>query len=362
MNNRQEAWHSALEAAQIAALGIAPATVPQTWPFYRDTTTQGVPPYLEYLVRNAACRADFDMLMPGTRSIVCCAVRLTRPQPQCAMHFAAFCHIGDYPAIVRERLECVEPVLRSMFPAIQNTRVCVDTAPILERELSVRAGLGTVGYQRMVIHPEYGSWIALGELLVDVDLTPYRAELSYHAPCNGEPSNAIPGADCTCAPACRLCIAACPCGALSASGYDMHRCLAYWSTQHRGDVPEPFATAMGDVVWGCDRCQIACPRNARVQMPLAPSPVLAELSFGEILTSSARALVRRLTGTPIADARILQRNACIVIGNTRDSRYVAELEMVAETHPCDWVQRAAARALAMLGNRHSTGKAPHTSP
>ena len=145
----------------------------------------------------------------------------------------------------------------------------------------------------------------------------------------------------------RRCVASCPTGALSESGYDVSRCLSYWSTQHRGLVPEEMARAMGARLWGCDSCQTNCPWVRRA----APRPVgttpLSELTLGDILTSSGKQLQKHLAQSPLGDAHpsMVVRNACIVVANTGNDAYRGELERLAQNHATDWVRHTALWAL-----------------
>ena len=145
----------------------------------------------------------------------------------------------------------------------------------------------------------------------------------------------------------RRCVASCPTGALSESGYDVSRCLSYWSTQHRGLVPEEMDRAMGARLWGCDSCQTNCPWVRRA----APRPVgttpLSELTLGDILTSSGKQLQKHLAQSPLGDAHpsMVVRNACIVVANTGNDAYRGELERLAQNHATDWVRHTALWAL-----------------
>ena len=334
----------------IDALGVVPAEPTLSFEIYKQVIARGVPPQLDYLARNADCRRDFEAILPGTQSVICCACALPVFRAETALRFARFCAVGDYHLMMREKLQKLDAHLRAHFPITQS-RICVDSAPVLERELAVRAGFGDIGFNRMLIHPELGSFIVLAELLVDADLSPFRDRLSHRA--REASADITPGARNCCTSGHRCCVRACPVGALTEGGYDMNRCLAYWTTQHKGDIPEPYATAMGDMIWGCDRCQAACPRNQRVSAISheAHSP-LSDLTFEEILSLSARQLRKRLANTPLADGNphLLVRNTCIAIGNARNSKYAVLLGNIAEAHPCDWVRRAAVRALNMIGD------------
>ncbi|MBQ9243730.1 MAG: DUF1730 domain-containing protein [Proteobacteria bacterium] len=337
-------------ALGIDALGVVSAGPMRSFDMYRQIIGRGLPPQLDYLWRNADCRRDLEAILPGTKSVVCCAVALPAFRGDASRRYARFCTLGDYHQTLRVKLQGLDACLRAHFPIAQS-RICVDSAPVLERELAVRAGLGDIGFNRIVSHPELGSFIVLAELLVDTDLTEYREKLSFRA--NPEPAEGAPGARACCPPGHRACVRACPVGALTEDGYDLNRCLAYWTTQHKGDIPEPYAAAMGDMIWGCDRCQKACPRNRNAVPAAAQASPLETLSFDDILTLSARQLRKRLADTPLADGNpnLLVRNVCIAIGNMGDSKYAVRLGNIARSHACDWVRRAAERALKIIGDQ-----------
>ena len=343
-------WKQAVVESGLAAVGIIPANPPKTWSHYRYIIAHGVAPELGYLTTHLALKKDYEAILPGTRYIICCVAVLPTWPEQMPCKYARFCAIGDYHAVMRERMASIWRVLAPYYPDA-NVRYCVDSAPVLERELSVRAGLGGIGFNHLMIHPELGSFVILGEIFVDVDLRNMAEMLPIRD--DGDRFDGellVPGGVNCCRPGERCCVRACPTGALSEDGYDFNRCLAYWTTQHKGEIPEFYAKAMGDVVWGCDRCQMGCPRNKRAANAGVSVSPLISLSMNEILSLSARQLGKRLSGTPIADAHpyLLQRNVCIVIGNTGDARYVEELVKIVENHPSEWVRGAAMRALRCL--------------
>ena len=444
----------------IDAVGLARVGESLTYRSLDGIALQSVP-NLAYLARNASCRSHFDGLGVGDRpkTIVSCAVALDE-MPDCAIAggFARYCVCGDYHKVLRERLARLCDFLSDSIQ-LGAWRICIDTAPILEREWAVRAGMGHIGFNRMVIHPTLGSHIMLGEVLVEADLMPYRdilacetkpivrtqmndrtesienvesiaqseliekvessLEIELIAPSESivksesnkkreliedvksneaiesiapresmakiesnerielieevESNEAIesivriggeqnsefednieeylryctPGCMRCCKRGWRRCVASCPTGALSESGYDVSRCLSYWSTQHRGLVPEEMARAMGARLWGCDSCQTNCPWVRRA----APRPVgttpLSELTLGDILTSSGKQLQKHLAQSPLGDAHpsMVVRNACIVVANTGNDAYRGELERLAQNHATDWVRHTALWAL-----------------
>ena len=465
-------YRAFLASVGIDAVGLARVGESLTYRSLDGIALQSVP-NLAYLARNASCRSHFDGLGVGDRpkTIVSCAVALDE-MPDCAIAggFARYCVCGDYHKVLRERLARLCDFLSDSIQ-LGAWRICIDTAPILEREWAVRAGMGHIGFNRMVIHPTLGSHIMLGEVLVEADLMPYRdilacetkpivrtqmndrtesienvesnearelivpresivknestekvessLEIELMAPSesivksesnkkreliedvksneaiesiapresmakiesnerielieevesieeresivriggeqNSEFEDNIEEYLRYCTPGCmrcckrgwRRCVASCPTGALSESGYDVSRCLSYWSTQHRGVVPEEMARAMGARLWGCDSCQTNCPWVRRA----APRPVgttpLSELTLGDILTSSGKQLQKHLAQSPLGDAHpsMVVRNACIVVANTGNDAYRGELERLAQNHATDWVRHTALWAL-----------------
>ncbi len=435
-------YRAFLASVGIDAVGLARVGESLTYRSLDGIALQSVP-NLAYLARNASCRSHFDGLGVGDRpkTIVSCAVALDE-MPDCAIAggFARYCVCGDYHKVLRERLARLCDFLSDSIQ-LGAWRICIDTAPILEREWAVRAGMGHIGFNRMVIHPTLGSHIMLGEVLVEADLMPYRDILACETKPivrtqmndrtesieNVESNEAIesiapresivknestekvesneaiesiapresmakiesnerieliekvesieeresivriggeqnsefednieeylryctPGCMRCCKRGWRRCVASCPTGALSESGYDVSRCLSYWSTQHRGVVPEEMARAMGARLWGCDSCQTNCPWVRRA----APRPVgttpLSELTLGDILTSSGKQLQKHLAQSPLGDAHpsMVVRNACIVVANTGNDAYRGELERLAQNHATDWVRHTALWAL-----------------
>jgi len=224
--------------------GVAAA---EPWPDferYREWLAAGMAGGMSYLAgRRGEVRADPRSLFPAARSIICVG-KLYNLEGE-SRGISRHARGRDYHHVVRAGLKRLVERLRQEAGPFQ-WKICVDTAPLLERSHARRAGLGWIGKNTCLIREGFGSWFVLGELLVSLDL---------------EPDCPPPDACGTC----RLCIDACPTGALvpAAQGFrvDARRCISYLTIEHRGLVPEELRALMGEWVYGCDVCQKVCPWN-----------------------------------------------------------------------------------------------------
>lgn len=194
---------------------------------------------MQYLERNCEKRFDPTKLVEGCKSIVVVAMNYAPQEP--VEGIAAYAIGNDYHKVVKDRLF----MLLNSINAIQPTkgRAFCDSAPVLERYWSVKAGLGWIGCNRQLIIPGKGSCFFLGELLID-------AELEYDAPFTANHCGY-----------CHKCIDNCPTGALTTDGFDARKCLSYLTIEYRGELPENIGEKMGNSFYGCDCCLKACPHN-----------------------------------------------------------------------------------------------------
>jgi epoxyqueuosine reductase len=305
---------------------------------------------MDYLGRRIEARLDPSRIFAGARSVLCVALQYhpldredgeRQPEPSGDLwrRVARYARGKDYHEVVGERLRVVEERVRQAFPGCE-TRRYVDTGPVLERELAARAGIGAVGKNTMLLHPEGGSWFLLGELFLSLDLDPDR-----------------PLAD-LCG-SCTLCLDACPTGAL-AEPYrlDANRCISYWTIEHRGALPEEARRRVGGWVFGCDVCQEVCPWNAEPAPAVHPEmelpPERGELTLARLLRLPREEYVERFRGSPMKRAKLegLQRNAAVAMGNRRESRHVGPLaEALRDGVPL--VRGHAAWALGRIGGEEA---------
>jgi epoxyqueuosine reductase len=214
--------------------------------------------------------------------------------------------------------------------------VLVDANQHVDREAAARSGVGFYGKNTLLITRRHGSWVVLGTLVTAAELEP-TPQLA---------------ADCG---SCRLCVDACPTGALDEPGVlDANRCLSYW-TQAPAPIPEDYRAELGDAVYGCDICQDVCPWNRGVEKRRAgeEAPAAASVDLVAWLEADGRALVDEYDRlyVPRNDPRWLRRNAAVALGNGGGPEHAPALER-ALGDPDPVVAEHAAWALARLRGRH----------
>lgn len=292
-------------------------------------------------------RADPRAVFPAARSVVVVALvyptpsRVERAREGAALSgaVAAYARGTDYHLVMKEKLRVLAQWLATASGRTLRARIAVDSAPLLERELAVRAGLGFIGKSTLLIVPGVGTNVLLGELLIDLELAPTEIPV---APGCGD---------------CRLCIEACPTGAITAPfSVDAGRCISYWTIEHHAAIPPEVRPGLGSHVFGCDECQAVCPFDASAA-PRASSPELAGriaesgLDLLRLLAAGNaeyRKLVRR-TALRRVSRDVLARNAAVALGNLADAGTVPALGRALSGHPSPIVRGHAAWALGRIG-------------
>ncbi|HYV51617.1 MAG TPA: tRNA epoxyqueuosine(34) reductase QueG [Dongiaceae bacterium] len=260
---------------------------------------------MDYMSRNTDRRLDPGRILPGARSVVCVALNYGESPSDVAPghgRIARYARGRDYHKIFIRRLTEFERRLHERFPGI-STRHYVDTGPVLEKLWAERAGLGWRGKHTNLVSREWGSWLLLGEVLIDLDLEPDARGEDHCGTCT-------------------RCLDACPTNAFPAPyQLDANRCLSYLTIEHRGSIPVEFREALGDRVFGCDDCLDACPwnrfaREAR-EVEFRPRPELIAPLLTELVAMDDAEFLRRFAGTAVMRAKRegLARNACVALGN-----------------------------------------------
>jgi epoxyqueuosine reductase len=308
-------------AAGFDRAGVAALAPAESGEAYLRWLARGDQAGMGYLERRIAARLDPATVLDGARSALCVALQYWplskegEPAGDLWPRVARYARGRDYHEVMGERLAALAGRVEEAFPGAA-TRPYVDTGPVLERALGGRAGLGAVGKNTNLLHPEAGSWFLLGELFTTLDLDP---DLPLADLCGS----------------CTRCLEACPTGALpEAYRLDANRCISYWTIEHRGAIPVERRSEMGEWVFGCDICQEVCPWNAAPAAgtggacpELALPAARAELDLAGLLGLGREEYVERFRGSPMKRPKLagLRRNAAVAMGNRREPRYVEAL-------------------------------------
>jgi epoxyqueuosine reductase len=246
--------------------------------------------------------------------------------------------------VIRRRLHALADELRDRFPG-ETFRVCVDTAPLLEREYAQRAGIGAVGKHTLIIERGVGSYLLLGEIVTTLELQP------------GEPATADPCGTCT------RCIEACPTDAITPWSVDATKCISYLTIEHRSAIDERYHEPMGDWIFGCDICQEVCPHNQPTERTRAArsheayEPRRSGFDLLEVLNWSEQDRIRAFTKSAMKRVKLwmMKRNALIVAGNVLCERDVPELRERIEQIAGDDTEQEIVRSTAHAVLRHLSG-------
>ncbi len=299
-------WGRALGFREV---GIASLDLDEAAGEFRAWLEAGFHGSMGYMARNVEKRRDPALLHPGTVSIV--SVRMdylveTTPSWEVMadgeLGFVSRYALGrDYHKVMRARLKKLAARIAEATGPFGH-RLFVDSAPVLEKPLAARAGLGWAGKHTNLLARD-GSWFFLGELFTDL---PLPADDPVPPHCGR----------------CTACIEICPTGAIVAPHrLDARRCISYLTIEHEGAIPEPLRPLMGNRIYGCDDCQLICPWNrfARTtdEADFLPRNGLEAPRLVELFLWSEEEFLRRLEGSPIRRIghRRWLRNIAVALGN-----------------------------------------------
>jgi epoxyqueuosine reductase len=291
-------------------------------------------------------RTDPRSLMRAAKSIVLLGLNygpeadplaaLSRPETGAISVYARH---RDYHDVLKGKLkELAAFLIAAARPEKADVRVFVDTAPLLEKPLAERAGLGWQGKHTNLVSRDFGSWLFLGAMLTDLDLPPDPPETDHCGQC-------------------RACLDACPTDAFPAPyRLDARRCISYLTIEHEGPIPRELRSAIGNRIYGCDDCLAVCPWNkfasvgreaklaARADLEAPPLAELARLDDASFRALFAGGPIKR-----VGRARFV-RNVMIAIGNSKDRSLAAVArQRLVDENPL--VRGAAVWALARLTSR-----------
>ncbi|MFI3279818.1 MAG: tRNA epoxyqueuosine(34) reductase QueG [Rikenellaceae bacterium] len=288
------------ESATVAGFDLVGITFPREFDSNRTAYLKwlesGSAENIAYMQKYLDQRFNPANLLDNTRSIVVCALNYKNiysinTNENREPKIASYALNRDYHKIIRKQLKELLKSLQSIDPSIKG-RACVDTAPLLEKQLAVEAGLGWIGRQSLLITPQFGSFVHIGVLLLTTEVDAFDSPLE-HVGC-GE---------------CRRCIDACPNGAISETRtIDSRRCISALTVE----CENPEQQSLHDWIFGCDECQSICPYNRNTPLSRNPAiqPIFAPISAKKWRTMSSEEFTERLGSTPLKRGGLarLQRN------------------------------------------------------
>ena len=310
-------------------VGVAPAGVAPHADAYADWVASGMMGEMAYLARDPDRRSDLRRILPDAQCIIVVGLNYyTIDLPDDVKHdpsrglMARYAWGVDYHDVMTPRLEDLARFVReesrragTLRAVPVETKVYVDTGPVLERDWALLAGLGFIGKNTCLINPRMGSWLFLGVVITDAALTPSPS------PKMGE------GRGCG---TCTRCLTACPTNAFPAPHVlDARKCISYLTIELKGSIPVELRPLMGNRIFGCDICQDVCPWPTRFAAPTkersfypAQWPSAIDLDHAaprliDLAQLSEEDFKQRFAGTPILRAKRhgLLRNVAVALGN-----------------------------------------------
>lgn len=305
--DRRAQWKSLLKdrakALGLADLGVTSADPLPRGDYYERWVAQGRGATMTWLEPDTRTRPTD--LLPGARTLIAVAARYPKPEHE-PQPIAAYALRDDYHLVLKRAVRQLSALLREWVPG-STTRTTVDTAPLREREAAMRAGIGWIGKNTMLVHPQHGCYTLLGTILWSEELPPDPPAVDHCADC-------------------RRCLDACPTQAFPAPyELDARRCLSYWTIEQREELPAELRAAQGARAFGCDACLAACPFGGRAlfaESPLLPTLApLARRTLGELLVDARARFWKLFRKTPVERARRhgFLRNLLAAAGNSGDA-------------------------------------------
>jgi epoxyqueuosine reductase len=322
------------------AVGIAKADLAEAEPRLLEWLARGWHGEMEYMARHGALRARPAQLHPGTLRVISCRIDYLNeashelPRQDESAYIAKYARGRDYHKVLRSRLQRLsERIAQAAGPF--GYRVFCDSAPVMEVELAVRAGLGWRGKHTLLLSREAGSWFFLGEIFCDLPL-PIDGPQTEH--CGS----------------CQRCMDACPTGAIRGPyQVDARRCISYLTIEHKSAIPVELRPLIGNRVYGCDDCQLVCPWNGFASVSgeadFQVRNGLDSASLVELFAWTEAQFDERLRGSPIRRIGYERwlRNLAVGLGNAPSTPEVLAALRARADYPSALVSEHVAWALSV---------------
>ena len=259
---------------------------------------------MAWMQKDSEKRVDVRRIVPGAKSVISLAMNYYTPVDHSSADAAAkisrYAWGDDYHVIMTPRIHSLVDCIKSELPDVRSAAY-VDTGPVMDKAWAVRAGIGWLGKHTNVISKEYGSWVFLGEIILDAELEYDEALTDFCGSCTA-------------------CIDACPTDAIvEPYVLDSTKCISYLTIENRGDIPETVKPKLENWVYGCDICQDVCPWN-RFQKPtdevaFRPRQENTDPGLHSLTTITEEEFTRRFRRSPVkrTKRRGLMRNAAAVL-------------------------------------------------
>lgn len=291
--------------------GIAPAEAFPELKYFDEWLAAGYAGEMRYLSRSADRRADVRNVVPAARSVVALGAVYNTDRPYSteaddpdAALISRYAWGEDYHDVLGRRADALLAHMREACDEPFEARWYVDTGPVQERVYAQYAGLGWIGKNTCLIHPEQGSWIFLAEVITSLALEPDAPQLDQCGSCT-------------------LCLEACPTDALREPWVlDATRCLSYLTIELRGAIPESWRRDLGTHVYGCDICQDVCPYNHPAphssDSAWQPAAALDRPTLVDLWRRSDADTRTLLGRSALSRARLtgFRRNVAVALGNS----------------------------------------------
>jgi len=262
---------------------------------------------MNWLAKNIDKRFNPALLLPTAKSVICTALNYKPAKTALtpAVKIASYALYPDYHNFIKKRLFELADFIKNQTGKELQFKVCVDSAPLAERALARRAGLGFIGRNHLLTNPRLGSFLLLGELITNL-LLKIDVPMQKKDFCKG----------------CCRCIDACQTGALSKNlFFNARKCISYLTIEHKGRIPKKLKSKINSHIFGCDRCILACPYNKKAPVCRSRDFKLSaerlNLSPKQILKLSQETFNVLFTDSPLSRTglRQLKRNALICAKN-----------------------------------------------
>lgn len=297
---------------------------------------------MDYMQRHGSKRSRPDELVPGTLRVISVRMDYLPEAQDAAMrlldddsraYVSRYALGRDYHKVLRKRLQKLAHRIEQRIGDF-GYRVFVDSAPVLEKALAEKAGIGWIGKHTNVINRDHGSWFFLGELYTDLPLPVDRAEQSHCGSCTA-------------------CIDVCPTHAIVAPySLDARRCISYLTIELKESIPVEFRKAIGNRIYGCDDCQIFCPWNKfacpTAEADFAPRHGLESAELSDLFSWDEETWLRKTEGSAIRRIGYERwlRNLAVALGNAKTTREVVRALKTRQHEPSDLVAEHVRWALA----------------